>query len=103
MVLGKPAEDMPRIRKTDEVPPRIALYDVISAITGLDGNHAGKAYRDIVKQQPEVHSNGVDFQFPGRGQRRTPVADAIAEILRKGPSRACPAILIPMCEGTKQM
>ena len=71
------------IRKTDENPPRVAIYDVISAVTGLNGNHAGKAYRDVATRYHEVHSIGVHFRFPGRGQRKTPVTDAkgIVEII----------------------
>ena len=60
---------MVQIRKTDEQPPRVAIYDVISALTGLSSNHAGKAYRDLAARYPEVHSLGVNFKFTGRGQR----------------------------------
>ena len=55
------------IRKTNEAPPRAAVYDVIAAVTGMNGNHAGKAYRDLVARHPEVHSIGVNFRFPGKG------------------------------------
>ena len=72
-----------QLRKTDTVPPRISIYDVIAAVTGMDGNHAEKAYRDLVVDYPEVHSIGVNFKFPGRGQRNTPIADVrgIVEII----------------------
>ena len=72
-----------QLRKTDTVPPRISIYVVIAAVTGMDGNHAGKAYRDLVVDYPEVHSIGVNFKFPGRGQRNTPIADVrgIVEII----------------------
>ena len=68
-LLGKEVKDVAHIRKTDEEPPRAAIYDVISAVTGLNGNHAGKAYRDLATRHSEVHSIGVNFRFPGRGQR----------------------------------
>ena len=68
--------DVAHIRKTDEEQPRAAVYDVISTITGMSVNHAGKAYRDLVARHPEVHSMGVNFRFPGKGQRNTPVAPA---------------------------
>ena len=68
--------DVAHIRKTEEEPPRAAIYDVIAAVTGLTVNHAGKAYRDLVARHPEVHSMGMNFRFPGRGQRNTPVAPA---------------------------
>ena len=75
-LLNKEATDIGDIRKTGETPPRVSIYDVVSAITGMDGNHAGKAYRDLSIQYPEVHSRGVNFKFPGRGQRDTPVTTA---------------------------
>ena len=46
-LLNKEATDIGDIRKTGETPPRVSIYDVVSAITGMDGNHAGKAYRDL--------------------------------------------------------
>ena len=81
-----PADDIPtqlaallgretiQIRRTDQNPPQASIYDVISAVTGLNGNHAGKAYRDLTARYPEVHSVGMNFRFAGRGQRDTPVA-----------------------------
>jgi hypothetical protein len=88
-VLGIAMVHMPKIRATSHTPPRVAIYDVISLISGLDGNHAGKAFRELVQQHPEVHSNGVNFKFPGRGQRETPVADAkgIVEIIMLLPGK----------------
>ena len=82
-LLGRRIEDVARIRKTDEEPPRAAIYDVISAVTGLNGNHAGKAYRDLATRHPELHEAGMNYRFPGRGQRDTPVAGAkvIVEII----------------------
>ena len=65
-----------QIRKTDRNPLQASIYDVISAVTSLNSNHAGKAYRDLTARYPEVHSVGVNFRFPGRGQRNTPVAPA---------------------------
>ena len=81
-----------QLRKTDTVPPRVSIYDVIAAVTGMDGNHAGKVYRDLVADFPEVHSVGVNFKFPGRGQRETPVTDArgIIEVIMLLPGRHAP-------------
>jgi hypothetical protein len=75
--------EVKQVRKTAEQPPRLAVYDVISAVTGMTGNHAGEAYRDLAARFPEVHGNGVNFKFPGRGQRNTPVAGVrgIVEII----------------------
>ena len=77
------------IRKTKELPPRVSIYDVIAAVTGLTGNHAGKAYRDLAMKYSEVHSIGVNFRFPGRGQRDTPVCEVrgIVEIIMILPGR----------------
>ena len=78
-----------RIRRTDHNPPQASIYDVISAVTGLNGNHAGKAYRDLTARYPDVHSLGVNFRFPGRGQRGTPVANVrgIVEVVMLLPGR----------------
>ena len=47
-------------------------------ISGRSGNPV--VWRPLLKvpftRHPEVHSTGVTFRFPGRGQRDTPVADA---------------------------
>ncbi len=67
--------DVKKVRKSDENPPRISIYDVISALTGMDGNHAGKAYRDLSVRHPEIRSVRATFKFPGVRQRSTPVAD----------------------------
>ena len=66
ILLGKRAVDIGDIRKTGETPRRVSIYDVVSAMTGMDGNHAGKAYRDLSTDYPEVHSLGENFKFPGR-------------------------------------
>ena len=63
-----------RFRKTDEIPPRISVLDVVQALTG--------SYRDARRQQqylfgnyPEVAANWGLFKFPGRWQRDTKVTD----------------------------
>ena len=61
------------IRKTAEDPPRVSVLDVISAVTGLDTNHASTYYTRLQEQFPEVATNCGNFRFPGRGQRDTPV------------------------------
>ena len=88
-LLNKEATEIGSIRKTNETPPRVSIYDVVSAITGMDGNHAGNAYRDFPIHYSEVHSRGMNFKFPGRGQRDTPVTTArgIVEIIMLLPGR----------------
>ena len=64
------SREVKQVRKTAKQPPRLAVFDV----TGMTGNHAGEAYRDLAARFPEVHGTGVNFKFPGRGKRNTPVA-----------------------------
>ena len=44
----------------------LALIDVAMLFTGLDNNHAGFAVRRLLEQFPDVHSNIVNFKFPGK-------------------------------------
>ena len=71
-LLGK---EIVRIRKTDESPPRISVIDVAVVITGKDANNAARAVGVVKDRYPEVTQNLSDFKFPGRGQRKTPVAN----------------------------
>ena len=65
-----------RIRRKDQNPPQASIYDVIPAVTGLNGNRAGKAYRDLTAMYPEVHSPGVNFRFlvAAKGTLRWPMS-----------------------------
>ena len=63
------------IRKTSETPPRISVIDVVEAITGQVKSNAGKTLERVKERHPEVYPNWINFRFPGRGQRDTPVAD----------------------------
>ena len=60
-----------RIRKTDEMPPRISVIDVVQAITGKDARHAAQEVRTICSAHPEVDQILVHFLFRGQGQRKT--------------------------------
>jgi hypothetical protein len=73
------------IRKTTEDPPRISVYDLISAVVG-NSAAARKAFsrlNEVVTQCRNLH------KFPGSGQRPTPVVDArgAVEILMVLPGR----------------
>ena len=46
-----------RIRKTDEMPPRISVIDVVEAITGQAKHNAGKTLDRIKASYPEVSPN----------------------------------------------
>ncbi len=77
-----------QIRKTSEDPPRVSIYDAIQAVTGQSDSR--KIYSRLKEAFPEVVTNFPNlFQFPGAGQRLTPVADArgIVEIIMLLPGR----------------
>ncbi len=61
-----------RIRKTAETPPRVSVYDVVSAITGLPTNGCLTVWTRLQEQFPDV-ATGCNFQFEGQGQRATPM------------------------------
>ena len=72
-LLGHPVK---RIRITDEIPPRISVSDVATAITC---KHVLKATRDdlfVQEKHPVVFQKLSHFRFPGQGQRSTPVTCA---------------------------
>lgn len=58
---------------------RLSLYDFIEAIT--ENEHAGNTWRNIRDRVPEVAQILCDFQFPGAGQRPTPVITVQEAIL----------------------
>ena len=86
-LLGR--ESVCQIRKTDTVPPRISVIDVVEAITGQVKSNAGKTLERIKESHPEVYPNWINFRSPGRGQRETPIADVrgIVEIVMLLPGR----------------
>ena len=71
-LLGR--ESVCQIRKTDTVPPRISVIDVVEAITGQVKSNAGKTLERVKESHPEVYPNWINFSFPGRRQRETPIA-----------------------------
>ena len=64
-----------RLRKTDDNPARISVIDVAVALSGHGADYASQAVRNICENYAEVREKITDFKFPGRGQRKTPVAD----------------------------
>ena len=69
-----------RIRKTTpedpDDPPRVSVYDVLSAITGLPTNGCSTIWSRLQDSFPDVATGCCNFKFPGQGQRPTPTADA---------------------------
>jgi hypothetical protein len=83
-------DSVQQIRKTAESPPRVSVYDVLSAVTGYTPNNCVNLWQRLSDQFPEVTTHSSNFKFPGRGQRDTPVTDAegITQILMLLPGRA---------------
>ena len=63
------------IRKTNEVPPRVSLFDLIKAVKNIERNNARTDLQNIRNTHPELVAACGYHKFPGRGQRDTPVAD----------------------------
>ena len=65
-----------RLRKTDEVPPRLSVVDVIMAMTGHTQTSAAKDLRKLLDQYPEVASRiDFDYKFQGERGRKSAVVD----------------------------
>ena len=64
------------IRKTDDVPARLSVYDLIAAVIGRENNQSCKYYTRLCEGNPEVVPLCHNFKFVGQGQRPTPVTDA---------------------------
>lgn len=78
------------VRFTDD--GRVSVYDAIGFTTG----HANprQAWNDLIERVPEVVQKVDNFQFPGRGQRLTPVASlqVFLEILVTLPGKIAAAV-----------
>ena len=55
------------IRKTAEDPPRVSIYDVISAVTGQ--SNPRMIWDRLCTKFPEVLGNDPRYKFPGQGQQ----------------------------------
>ncbi len=82
-VLGKDPAEIGTLRKTDDIPPRICVVDVVAAITSLKLKDARVYFKRLMQSYPDISAKCVDFKFPGRGQGKMPVTDAqgIVEIV----------------------
>ena len=65
-----------KVRKTNEIPPRVSVFDLVAVVKGVEDSVARKACSHIKETHPEVVQLLHDFKFPGRGQRGTPVTGA---------------------------
>ena len=97
-------QDVRQIRKTDESPARIAVIDVVAAITGLSSNgnsNAALAFARLKHDHPEVTAGCSDYKFPGRRQRNTPVTGVrgIVEIIMLMPGHQAARVRCQAAEG----
>lgn len=65
-----------KIRKTSESPPRVAVYDLIAAMTGQDTKAAFNIYSRLQNAHPEVSTICRNLKMSGKGMKQTPVTDA---------------------------
>ena len=75
------------IRATED--RRFSVYDVLVAFGVCDQPNCQKTLKRIQDKYPEVNPFCINFKFPGRGQRLTPVADeeGIYQILMLCPGK----------------
>ena len=66
-LLGKPTV---RIRRTDEVPPRVSIIDVVAAITSHSQSNSALTFARLKEEYPDVVVNCSEARFPdARGRR----------------------------------
>jgi hypothetical protein len=92
--------DVSRIRKTNETPPRVSIYDTIRGIAGVQQDMCSSTFGRLLKDFPEVRALCSNFKFPGQGQRDTPVTDAegIVQIIMLLPSRTAAPVRAKVCQ-----
>ena len=78
-------------RRTNEIPPRVSIYDVIAAAKGCDGNEAGRTFRRMlqagaVPECEEVSQNllqgNILDQMAHGGERKPVLVATAAEIVQ---------------------
>ena len=80
-----------RLRITDEVPPRISVIDLATAITQKDANHAAQDVAYVKERHPEVTQILGDFKFSGQVQGRFE-----GKVCRKGLPAATAVAPLPL-------
>ena len=75
-----PTIDTSKIRKTDENPPRVAVFDLITVITG-QRDAARMIHKRLIASHVEVRAICYDYKFKGRGQQFTPVTTAKGAVI----------------------
>ena len=71
-----------------------SLIDVASIVTGYPGHDASQQIREVLRQFSEIRACVTTVQFPGRGQRSTPVADiyGVVQFIMLLPGRGAAAV-----------
>ena len=77
------------VRKTNEHPRRVAVYDVIALLKKCDNNYAGQLYSRLLQEQkvPKcekvgqdlIHANSINQDFGHGGGNRKKVRVATAQ------------------------
>ena len=63
-LLRKNAKDIKNIRKTDEIPPRVSIIDVVTAIAQCSPSNAALTFARLKNDYPDVTTNCSDVKFP---------------------------------------
>ena len=82
--------DASRIRKTNEVPPRVSVFDTFQVLLGIQQTCCTIIFQRLCREHEAVLTLCKNWKFPGERQRPTPVADArgIVQIIMLLPCRA---------------
>ena len=67
------------IRITNEVPRRVSVFDFIEAVTG--NVNPPNTFSTLIENHPAISQCTAHFQFPGRGQKPTPVTNVEGLVL----------------------
>ena len=96
-LLGK---EVVSLRTTDESPPRVAVIDVATMVTGKDARKTAQDIGFVRDRHPEVAQNLGLYKFNGRRQRNTHVATArgIIEIILLLPGRYAARVRRQACK-----
>ena len=96
-LLGK---EVVSLRTTDESPPRVAVIDVATMVTGKDARKIAQDIGFVRDRHPEVAQNLGLYKFNGRRQRNTHVATArgIIEIILLLPGRYAARVRRQACK-----
>ena len=93
-----PTLDTSKIRKTSENPPRVAVFDLIAVITGLNANNSAMTYSRLISSHPEIQSISSSHKFKGRGQKMVPVIQFTVANVNNILKAIVPGMKIPLAK-----